>query len=194
MAFIRPIDNVRLFPYEYFTGADVELFVGPRKLTDISAISYQVTEQLLPIFGYASRTFDDMAQGTRLASGQIMLPFRSSGGLMEEVEKLWVKEQLEEEPDPLPAPNALRSEIASIAERYQARFWGEEQMDVKEPTFFPKQPFNIRIRFADDPAKDRVLVDVYLQSLGSTADPSGEAILDAYAFQARDVKWLRKSV
>lgn len=193
MAFIRPIDNVRLFPYEYFTGADVTLYIGRIKLVDIAAISYQVTEQLLPIYGYASRTFDAMARGTRLVTGQLMIPYKSAKGLMEQIERIWVEEQIEQELDQLPAPNALRSEIVALAAEYQAKFWGTARQDVPEPPLFPSQPFSIRIRFVDDPSKDRVLVDVHLQSLGSTADPSGEAIMEAYAFQARDIKFRESS-
>lgn len=66
-----------IFTEEYFSGADVAIYVNGEKLTHISGLSYQIQEQLKPIFGYASRTFDDVAIGNRIVVGMLRVPIHN---------------------------------------------------------------------------------------------------------------------
>lgn len=182
------IANQRLFPYEYFSGADVTLFVGDKHIADISAISYQISEQILPIYGYASRTFDAMSRGSRIASGQLMVPYTGPEGLLRRIEDIEIR-PLDPFQDYTPNMYSMaREQAVKWAEALQEKYWGSAKPDVQQDTFFPTKPITIYIRFANDPRRDRVLVDVYLQSLGSAIDPSGEAVMEAYAFQAKDIR------
>lgn len=166
------------------------LHVGNQKLIEVAAISYQLSEQLLPIFGYASRTFDRMSRGTRLVSGQIMVPYTGPYGLLRQIEGLRPfdpNSQLPDADEDRPHHNLDRDEMENWALPLQDKYWGRPKEDVVEDTFFPTQPIRIHIRFADDPARDRILSDVHLQAVGGGADPSGEAVLETYAFQAKDI-------
>lgn len=69
------------FPVEYFSGSDVTIYMGDVFLSEVSALSFTLTEKVLPIFGYASRTFDHASRGSRLVEGIIQIPFVEAGYL-----------------------------------------------------------------------------------------------------------------
>ena len=52
-----------LFTEEYYSSTDTKIYIDDIEQTEISYISYSLQEQLKPIYGYASNTFDDVAIG-----------------------------------------------------------------------------------------------------------------------------------
>lgn len=65
------------FAEEYFCGTDITIEINGVK-TDVAAIDYTLQEQLKPIYGYASRTFDDVAVGSRIVVGSLLLPVKDT--------------------------------------------------------------------------------------------------------------------
>lgn len=63
-----------LFIEEYFTAVDCDIYLNNKKCDYISSIRYTINEGVMPIYGYASYTYDDIAIGTRLVSGEIKIP------------------------------------------------------------------------------------------------------------------------
>lgn len=66
-----------LFLEEYYSGTDTKVYIDDEKQTEISHISYSLSEQLKPMYGYASRTWDDVAVGTRIVTGMIKVPIKN---------------------------------------------------------------------------------------------------------------------
>ena len=66
--------NHNVFIEEYFSGPDTRIFFDGEEQFEISSLSFSVQEQLKPIYGYASRTFDDVAVGSRVILGQFTVP------------------------------------------------------------------------------------------------------------------------
>lgn len=66
-----------LFTEEYYSSTDVQIYIDGVEQTEIGYISYAVQEQLKPLYGYASRTFDDMAVGNRIVTGMFKVPIRN---------------------------------------------------------------------------------------------------------------------
>lgn len=66
--------NHNVFVEEYFSGPDTRIFFDGEEMFEISNLSFTVQEQLKPIYGYASRTFDDVAVGSRVILGQFTVP------------------------------------------------------------------------------------------------------------------------
>ena len=62
------------FTEEYFSGADVTLYLNNEKMTQVSGLQYSIQEQLKPMYGYASRTFDEVAIGNRIVIGSFRVP------------------------------------------------------------------------------------------------------------------------
>lgn len=66
-----------LFIEEYYSSTDTKIFIDDMEQTEISYISYSLQEQLKPIYGYASNTFDDVAIGNRIVIGTIKVPIKN---------------------------------------------------------------------------------------------------------------------
>ena len=69
--------NRNLFKEEYYSGTDCKIRFSGEDQTEIASIAYSLQEQLLPIYGYASRTFDTLAVGNRIVNGQYRVTIRN---------------------------------------------------------------------------------------------------------------------
>lgn len=67
-----------LFIEEYFSGTDAKIYIDNEEQTEISYISYSIQEQLKPIYGYSSYTYDDVAVGNRVVMGSIKIPIKNT--------------------------------------------------------------------------------------------------------------------
>lgn len=59
---------------EYYSGADCNVYIDGKLHENIAGINFQIQEQLKPLYGYASRVFDDVAVGNRIVTGTIQIP------------------------------------------------------------------------------------------------------------------------
>lgn len=62
-------------PEQYFSGNDISVFINDTEAIEVSSIAFELKEQLRPIYGYNSYTFDAMATGNRLIMGSLTIPF-----------------------------------------------------------------------------------------------------------------------
>lgn len=69
------------FPEEYFTGADTTIYFGDTFVSDLTAISFSLSEPVKPVHGYASYTWDTAVRGARLVQGQFRIAFTEAGYL-----------------------------------------------------------------------------------------------------------------
>ena len=67
-----------LFREEYYSGTDTRIYFDGVEQFEIAHIAYTVQEQLLPIFGYASRTFDTVAVGNRIVNGTFTVTIKNN--------------------------------------------------------------------------------------------------------------------
>ena len=82
-----------LFLEEYYCGTDTRIYIDNDEQTEISGISYNISEQLKPLYGYASRTWDDVAVGTRIVTGVLKIPIRNPIENTKEEEYMTVDEE-----------------------------------------------------------------------------------------------------
>lgn len=66
-----------LFVEEYYSSTDTQIKMDDEEQTEIGYINYTVQEQLKPLYGYASRTFDDVAVGNRIVTGMFKVPIKN---------------------------------------------------------------------------------------------------------------------
>lgn len=79
---MRPLEIKRTdYPIEYFSSADVSIYIGNQLIDELNTLSFQLQENVLPISGYASRTFDEIARGKRQISGNFSINFKSNNYL-----------------------------------------------------------------------------------------------------------------
>lgn len=73
--FCNKKDNV--FVEEFFTGVDVKIFIDGVEADFISYLTYSVNENVQPLYGYNSYTFDDVAIGNRIVFGNVLIPIKN---------------------------------------------------------------------------------------------------------------------
>jgi peptidoglycan hydrolase-like protein with peptidoglycan-binding domain len=79
--FNKPQIEYQLFPEEYFSSSDVTVYIGDVWADDISGLSFKLSEKVMPVFGYASHTWDRVLRGSRMAQGYFRIAFREAGWL-----------------------------------------------------------------------------------------------------------------
>lgn len=66
-----------LFMEEYYSSTDTKIYMDDIEQSEIAYINYSLQEQLKPIYGYASRTFDDVAVGNRIVTGTFKVSIKN---------------------------------------------------------------------------------------------------------------------
>ena len=59
---------------EYYSSVDTKILFNGAEFKNASYVQFSIEENIKPIFGYNSSTFDDVAIGNRLVSGIIRVP------------------------------------------------------------------------------------------------------------------------
>ena len=75
---------------EYFSGANARVYFGNVWVDELSEISFSLQEQVAPIYGFHSYTFDRISRGTRMVQGTFTINFTENGYLqtiLDEVER-----------------------------------------------------------------------------------------------------------
>lgn len=80
--------EVKGFSKEYFSGAQVQLYFGDTFIEEAVALEYSLMENVAPIYGFASHTFDRVARGTRLIQGSFTINFTETGYLQTVLDRL----------------------------------------------------------------------------------------------------------
>jgi hypothetical protein len=78
----------RRFGSEYFAGADIRIYFGDIWIDEITSLQFTLQEQVAPIFGYASYTWDKVARGSRYISGSFSINFKESYYLQQTLNRL----------------------------------------------------------------------------------------------------------
>lgn len=65
----------------YFTMTQARLYIGRVFIDELNGIQFTLQNNKIPIYGYASRDFDAVAQGKALVQGQFTINFISEGYL-----------------------------------------------------------------------------------------------------------------
>lgn len=73
---------------EYFSGANVRVYFGNIHVDQMAAISFNMQEQVTPIYGFNSYRFDKIARGSRIVSGTFTLSFTENGYLQTILDRL----------------------------------------------------------------------------------------------------------
>lgn len=74
----EPRTEYKRFSEEYFTGSDIRIYFGDEWVDEVTSLSFNVSENVQPIYGYASFTYDAVARGARQIQGQFSINFKES--------------------------------------------------------------------------------------------------------------------
>lgn len=78
----RNVKNIGKRAYStYFSGMCARIYFGDYWVDEIVEIEWQLQENVAPIFGYASHTWDKVARGNRYVVGQFVINYKEVGYL-----------------------------------------------------------------------------------------------------------------
>lgn len=157
---------------EYYTGSDAHVFVNDMYLDEIAHITYTLSEQRAPIYGYNSYTWDDVAVGNRFVQGVIRVNYvyddyltdmiKNSTQLqknMTSAKKIDILEKkiypdLNAEQIMELIDNGKYYDIQSIIENKEAQIWGtggtETVINKYRKPHFDNKYFDLIINFGEE--------------------------------------------
>lgn len=160
----------------YFSSLDAEIYFGEKYIDEIVQIQWSIEQSTLPLFGYNSYTFDDMAIGARQITGMFLINFTKANFIYEVLESI----------------TAISRSSFNVIEDYGG--------ELKWSSFFDKEhsaawdrSFNIRVGYGDYNKKginstSLVLQCVQLTGCQQVMGLDGSPIGEAYSFIAKDVR------
>jgi hypothetical protein len=132
--------NYQLFPREYFSGADVYLMFNNVMVDEIVSLEFNLQEQSIPIYGYASFTYDAIAHGARLVTGSFTINFKETFYIRETLSRLSINKINSSNPGGKTKDKALDrlevdklisfikgssiNDIEQAADKYENALWG----------------------------------------------------------------------
>ena len=63
------------YKLDYFSGAQANIYLGPILLDEVTSLQWSVHQAKIPIYGYASQFFNEMARGSIIVQGQFSINF-----------------------------------------------------------------------------------------------------------------------
>lgn len=81
------MSSKKVYDLNYFSGSQVQLYIGPVLVDEIVGLAVAVQQQKVPIYGYSSQLFDAVARGPILVNGHFAINFVSAGYLFTILEK-----------------------------------------------------------------------------------------------------------
>lgn len=203
-----------LFSSEYFTGCDVTLYFGNIWVDEINAITFSVQENILPIFGYNSYTFDALATGNRIVTGSFRVNFTESKYIYSIAEKLanqqiplFIKSNISREQVVVEKQkfniNKRMVSFDEYCDYQESLYWKDKNKILKQgnSNIYANKGFDILIVYGDRTVSSKsihnlyfkkdssiiILKDVHIYSVQRVADTSDNPLMEEYQFVARDI-------
>lgn len=76
-----------IYDQEYFSGSQVNLYIGDVLVDEVVFIDFRVTETKRVWYGYASQLYDAVSKGTVIVEGQLSINYKESGYLHRVLER-----------------------------------------------------------------------------------------------------------
>lgn len=174
----------------YYSVIDAEVYFGNEYVEDIHDINWSVQQQVMPLFGFNSYTYDEVARGNRIIVGSFTINFTSPNylfSILKAADK--ANTATVSAMSNYNVPKLDKSKVTYRTSAYGAREEGHN-------TCLWPQTFDIDIIFgekseAGDPVHI-ILLGVVLQNcqtvLSASAAGSPPAVMEQYSFIAQDIR------
>lgn len=91
-----------IYNIDYFSGAQVALYIGDVLLDEVTSLGYQVSQSRTPLYGYSDQYFRAVSKGQVFVQGQFTINFKEAGYLWLVLDTY--KKQIERRPGKLFTP------------------------------------------------------------------------------------------
>lgn len=161
--------------FSYYSGSQITVWFGNIYIDDIYSIQWVRTQNKMPIYGYASQTFDAIAKGTVLVQGNFVINFRQEGYMsyiMKAIQDLY-QAYSNYNANSSPDPNVW-STVQNLVSQH-----------LHQGTFGPQTAADIQA-LGNDPNFAQLATD-YANAVWGNESTSGELIYPADVEQANDM-------
>lgn len=151
------------FSADYFSGADMRVYFGNTWIDELTQLQFNLVENVAPIFGYASYTFDAVARGSRQVQGTFRINFKEAYYLHSITNRLELETRQRQSSDNnlraagsvnveqllSRAGNQSEAEFERLAQQFEESLWGastDNNMQTRANTrgsdsyFYPAGP------------------------------------------------------
>lgn len=170
--FTNLVPNQNNINVRYFSSIDAEIYFEDVYIDECAQINFAVQQQALPIYGYNSYLYDDIALGSRIINGQFSINFTKSAYMYEVLDTL-----------------------SAIKNNNKGSF--TKSIDEHGPLW--NKTFDIYMSYGDARQSDRpegstilVLKQVSLVSCSQDLNYTGKPIYETYQFIARDIDFINE--
>lgn len=175
----------------YYSVIDAEVYFGNEYVEDIHDINWSIKQNVMPVFGYNSYTYDELARGNRVIYGSFLINFTSPNylfSILETANKANVMSITNMQSYTVPLlrssaePQIRGGTIGSRERGHHANIW--------------PQTFDIDIIFgektgAGDPVHILLLgcaIQDCQMALSASATGSPPVVMERYSFIAQDIR------
>ena len=174
----------------YYSVIDAEVYFGNEYVEDVHDINWSIQQQVMPLFGFNSYTYDEVARGNRIIVGSFTINFTSPNylfSILKAADK--ANTATVSAMSSYNVPKLDKSKVTNRTSAYGAREAGHN-------TCLWPQTFDIDIIFgekseAGDPVHI-ILLGVVLQNcqtvLSASAAGAPPAVMEQYSFIAQDIR------
>lgn len=171
----------------YFSQIDANVWFGDKLVTDIQNISYGLQQHDMPLFGYNSYIYDELAIGNRLVQGTFTINFTAPlyiETIIDSYQNMTTNvtdKTTEDDYDKVIAPHYAGNVITTNPE-HNAIWRKGFEIDILygQDDDIIGQPLHV------------ILLDCHIMSVQTIHDSSGHPILEQYTFISRDRKVINK--
>ncbi len=77
-----PIDiRPGIYSVDYFSGSQVAIYIGDILIDEVTSISYQISQNKVPLYGYSDQYYRAVSKGQKIVQGQFTINFKEAGYL-----------------------------------------------------------------------------------------------------------------
>lgn len=167
----------------YYSQIDANVWFGDKLVSDIQNIAYNLVQHDMPIFGYNSYIYDEIAIGNRIVQGAFTINFTSPRYIEDIIEKYKTTSIVNED-------TIKTEEYSEIIKPLRTSTNVHKNPDHDS---IWKNGFEIDITYGEDDnimgdPIHVILLDCHIMNVQTVLDSSGRPILEQYQFIARDRK------
>lgn len=147
-----------VFPSEYFSGCTISVYFDDELIDDIVQLEFMMQEQVMPIYGYNSYTFDRLIRGARLIQGSFAINFKSNNYIQKALGQ-FVDREIKKETKNIDGETKQRmkddfetsneKDYRKKSDLLKERIWGrfEDKQPSNNPSNLNTEGFDIRISY-----------------------------------------------
>ena len=159
----------------YYSSIDADIYFGNVFIDEVVNISWQVQQNTMPLFGYNSFTFDDIAVGNRIISGQFAINYTESNYLSKVISTL----------------TKISRQMYGTDNPATSKFTDSDKIRRNTPIW--DAGFDLMVGYGEkngDSYESIIILDCcQITGCAQQLDYNGEPIFEMYSFIARDMKF-----